>query len=143
MYFHVSSVARMVAAACSGPSLTEAGLDGRLTGCRSEAGPRVHRRRRIQADSSLKSRFAALQALTVPLKSKKSHAIALAKFIKFMMKLTRRITFAAVSAALMGGLLAAASTAQVAAPPPRPRPAPQTNITVDGSEAMFTTMCAL
>ena len=103
----------------------------------------MHCRRRIQADSSLKSRFAALQALTVPLKSKKSHAIASAKFIKFMMKLTRRITFAAVSAALMGGLLAAASTAQVAAPPPRPRPAPQTNITVDGSEAMFTTMCAL
>ncbi|HUL34246.1 MAG TPA: tetratricopeptide repeat protein [Candidatus Eisenbacteria bacterium] len=43
------------------------------------------------------------------------------------------------------GVWAAAARAQ--APPPRPRPqpthAPVTNITIDGNEAMFTTMCAL
>jgi len=38
-------------------------------------------------------------------------------------------------------LLAAAASAQ--APRPRPRIVPATNITVDGNEAMFTTMCAL
>lgn len=59
-----------------------------------------------------------------------------------MMNLMRRMAIAAVSAALMGGLLPAASSAQVPAPR-RSRPAPQTNITVDGSEAMFTTMCAM
>src|SRR5580692_2147648 len=52
---------------------------------------------------------------------------------------------------MMGGLCAAAvfvlgllmACGQVPLPPPPQRPAPVTNVTVDGSEAMFTTMCAL
>jgi tetratricopeptide (TPR) repeat protein len=40
-------------------------------------------------------------------------------------------------------LLAAVAFAQAPLPRPRPRIAPATNITVDGNEAMFTTMCAL
>ena len=40
-------------------------------------------------------------------------------------------------------LLAAAVSAQAPLPRPRPRIASATNITVDGNEAMFTTMCAL
>jgi len=36
-----------------------------------------------------------------------------------------------------------AANAQVPLPRPRPQTAPVTNVTVDGSEAMFTTMCAL
>jgi hypothetical protein len=40
-------------------------------------------------------------------------------------------------------LCAASATAQAPLPRPRPRPVPATNITVDGNEAMFATMCAL
>jgi hypothetical protein len=40
-------------------------------------------------------------------------------------------------------LLAAAVSAQAPLPRPRPHIVPATNITVDGNEAMFTTMCAL
>ena len=40
-------------------------------------------------------------------------------------------------------VLPLAAEAQAPLPQPRPRPAPVTNVTVDGSEAMFTTMCAL
>src|SRR5260370_25687483 len=36
-----------------------------------------------------------------------------------------------------------AASAQTPSPRPRPQTAPVTNVTVDGSEAMFTTMCAL
>ncbi len=52
---------------------------------------------------------------------------------------------------MRGGLCAAAvfvlgplmASGQVPLPPPPQRTAPVTNVTVDGSEAMFTTMCAL
>jgi hypothetical protein len=40
-------------------------------------------------------------------------------------------------------VLPLAAEAQAPLPQPRPRTAPVTNVTVDGSEAMFTTMCAL
>jgi tetratricopeptide (TPR) repeat protein len=40
-------------------------------------------------------------------------------------------------------LWAAATSAQAPLPRPRPQVAPATNITVDGNEAMFATMCAL
>lgn len=50
---------------------------------------------------------------------------------------------AASLAALFAGLLPPSANAQNPAPASRPRPAPQASITVDGSEAMFTTMCAL
>src|SRR5579859_4078624 len=55
MYFHVSSVARIVGQACCPTSLTGAGLDCTLAQCRSEAGPRVHRRRRFKTVLLLKS----------------------------------------------------------------------------------------
>ena len=58
---------------------------------------------------------------------------------EFMAKYIRRITMASLCAVLAGPL---ASAAQVPLPPPQRR-APVTNVTVDGSEAMFTTMCAL
>ena len=48
----------------------------------------------------------------------------------------------ALCAALALGLLASSTDAQLPVPQ-RPRAAPATNVTVDGSEAMFTTMCAL
>lgn len=44
---------------------------------------------------------------------------------------------------LVAGLAPINTKAQVPLPPSRPRPAPLTNVTVDGNEAMFTTMCAL
>ena len=44
---------------------------------------------------------------------------------------------------LVLGLLASATLAQKLPPRPRPQAAPATNATIDGSEAMFTTMCAL
>jgi tetratricopeptide (TPR) repeat protein len=49
-----------------------------------------------------------------------------------------------VSIALLSLVLSAAAvSAQAPLPRPRPRIVPATNITVDGNEAMFTTMCAL
>ena len=66
-------------------------------------------------------------------------ARASAKF----MKLTRRMRIVASLAALLTASLLPCANAQVPAPASRPRPAPQTNTTVDGNEAMFTTMCAL
>src|ERR1700758_2472569 len=48
--------------------------------------------------------------------------------------------FCAAGVFLLGPL---AAKAQMPLPPAPHRPAPATNITVDGSEAMFTTMCAL
>src|SRR5260221_11719760 len=40
-------------------------------------------------------------------------------------------------------VLPLAAEAQAPLPQPRPRTAPVTNLTVDGSDAIFTTMCAL
>jgi hypothetical protein len=52
--------------------------------------------------------------------------------------------FEKVSVGLLAFVLwAAAAPAQVPLPRQRPHAAPATNITVDGNEAMFTTMCAL
>ena len=44
---------------------------------------------------------------------------------------------------LVLGLHAGTAVAQKVPPRPRPQAAPSTNATIDGSEAMFTTMCAL
>lgn len=51
--------------------------------------------------------------------------------------------FEKVSIGLLALVLWATSAPAQAPLPPRPHPAPATNITVDGNEAMFTTMCAL
>jgi hypothetical protein len=57
-----------------------------------------------------------------------------------MSKPIRRIALAILSAAVAFPL---ALKGQQPAPQPRYRPAPATNVTVDGNEVMFTTMCAL
>jgi hypothetical protein len=54
-------------------------------------------------------------------------------------KLSGKLSFAVLSFALWTSF----ATAQAPLPRQRPRLAPATNITVDGNEAMFTTMCAL
>lgn len=53
------------------------------------------------------------------------------------------MTIVALCVVMALGMSPRATNAQV--PPPRPKlqPAPETNITISGSEAMFTTMCAL
>jgi tetratricopeptide (TPR) repeat protein len=53
----------------------------------------------------------------------------------------RKISWETCVILLVLGLLASATLAQKL--PPRPQAAPATNATIDGSEAMFTTMCAL
>lgn len=45
--------------------------------------------------------------------------------------------------ALLCAIALAPMMASAQAPPPRSKPAPVTNVTADGSEAMFTTICAL
>ena len=59
-----------------------------------------------------------------------------------MTKILRQIMLGAWCAA---GMLPAVASAQAPAPSSQPRlqPAPVTSLSVDGSEAMFTTMCAL
>jgi hypothetical protein len=57
-----------------------------------------------------------------------------------MTRQVRRIAAVALCAVVVFPL---AASGQTALPPPPRRAAPVTNITVDGSEAMFTTMCAL
>jgi len=48
------------------------------------------------------------------------------------------------TAAILGlGLLAAHASAQMPLPRQRPPAAPPSDVSVDGSQAMFTTMCAL
>ena len=59
---------------------------------------------------------------------------------KFMDKQLRQIALVFFCVALVCPL---AANAQMPLPPAPRRPAPVTNVTVDGSEAMFTTMCAL
>ena len=58
----------------------------------------------------------------------------------FMTKEIRRRAVGFLCAALVLPFIAGAQTVP---PQPRMRPAPPTNVTIDGSEAMFTTMCAL
>jgi hypothetical protein len=55
----------------------------------------------------------------------------------------RKISWKTCVILLVLGLLASATLAQKLPPRPRPQAAPATNATIDGSEAMFTTMCAL
>src|SRR4029077_8128072 len=59
---------------------------------------------------------------------------------RFMAKLIRQAVWLILCAA---AVVALAANAQVPLPRPRPQTAPVTNVTVDGTEAMFTTMCAL
>src|SRR5580658_10882137 len=54
-----------------------------------------------------------------------------------------RVAVAALCAAVILLLGAQAASAQAPFPQQRPQSAPVTNVSVDGSEAMFTTMCAL
>lgn len=54
-----------------------------------------------------------------------------------------RTTIAALCVVMTLGMSPCATNAQVPLPRPKPQPAPVTNITISGSEAMFTTMCAL
>lgn len=61
----------------------------------------------------------------------------------FMTKQMRPIRAVALFASFIAGWTPSSTNAQVPLPPQRPRPAPMTNVSVDGSEAMFTTMCAL
>jgi hypothetical protein len=60
-----------------------------------------------------------------------------------MRKQVHRVVLAALCAATMLLLGPSMASAQVPLPPEPRRAAPVTNISVDGSEAMFTTMCAL
>src|SRR5690348_13730737 len=62
-----------------------------------------------------------------------------------MNRVFRKIPAVFCSAALLGVFFPARAQGQQAPPPLRPRTqnAPPTPISVDGSEAMFTTMCAL
>jgi hypothetical protein len=60
-----------------------------------------------------------------------------------MTKQRRRRTMAVLCAAAVFLLGPIVASGQVPLPPSPQRPTPVTNVTVDGSEAMFTTMCAL
>src|SRR5271170_4001639 len=60
-----------------------------------------------------------------------------------MTKQFQRSVMAALCAGAVFLLGPLAASGQVPLPPAPQRPAPVTNVTVDGSEAMFTTMCAL
>jgi len=62
---------------------------------------------------------------------------------KFMIKQFRRVTAAALCAMAVVFLGSLTASGQVPLPPGPRHTAPVTNVTVDGSEAMFTTMCAL
>ena len=60
-----------------------------------------------------------------------------------MIEQFRRVTTAALCAMAVLFLGSLAASGQVPLPPGPRQTAPATNVTVDGSEAMFTTMCAL
>src|SRR6476646_7126907 len=123
-------------------SLTDAETDGKLSECRSVA------RGRVLSQTSCLCRE-MLEAETEPIVRVRTAAR------RRMKKARRRILLCAWSAAMAlpaAGQAPAPAQVQTQAPPqaaPSPtartgqRPAPQSAVTVDGSEAMFATMCAL
>src|SRR6267142_4012545 len=119
-------------------SLTDAGADGKLTACRG-----VARGEARLADIPTRAEKRCKPRENEPLVRVRTAA-------RRMKKTSQRIVLSAVYAAMVlpaAGQAPTPTQVQTQAPPPAARPrqrsVPPSPVTVDGSEAMFATMCAL